>query len=287
MGLPAKLTEEEQALLDKYAFMKKRKKELQQKQAAVSSESVKVASSVKKAEGKEIHRAPSDAKELAKRKILSGELKIKRDNEHREFKRARSHLEKKLENEKPIGKNDDISAMDRKQNVEKLQPRNSNRNYHESFVAGGLLKEASSDYPDHNRPRFEKQRKRIFVSGFGLTENILQNCFTKFGTILNVHPELERGQGFITFQTHEAAEKAIAEMHGDMVENVNLKVCMAGRPNRGDNYPDRRSFDGRGERESHPVQRFSSQDSPLTPPEKNSQPCDKRGLVTYSDEFDF
>ncbi len=33
-------------------------------------------------------------------------------------------------------------------------------------------------------------------------------------------------------------------MHGDMVNGVTLKVCMAGRPNRGD-FTERRSFEGK------------------------------------------
>lgn len=264
---------------------------MQQKQAVTSTDIIKAVSVVKK-DGKELHRAPSDAKELAKRKILSGELKIKKDNGQRAFKRARSHVEKKPETEKPFSRrNLQETGDDRKHEIEQKQAvRPHGRSNYDNFVPAGTLKDAASpDKVDHGRPRFgDKNRKKIFVAGHGLTESILQNCFTEFGPILNIHPELDRGQGFITFATHEAAEKAIAEMHGEMVQNVILKVFMAGKPHRGDHFDDRRSFEDR--RERHQISRTMNQDAPpLTekPPPSDNKKIPTRELIEYAEEFDF
>eukprot|EP00112_Aurelia_sp_Birch-Aquarium-sp1_P018435 Seg44.6 transcript_id=Seg44.6/GoldUCD/mRNA.D3Y31 product="Negative elongation factor E" protein_id=Seg44.6/GoldUCD/D3Y31 len=242
MGLPAKLTEEEQALLDRYALLKKKKRELQLKQAAEKIENQKALASTKK-EGKELPRAPSDAKELAKRKILSGELKIKKDSGQREFKRARSHNEKKAD-EKLTSRSDSVIDHDRKNENEKRPMKPPGRNVYDGFVPAGRQHD-SPEKSEYNRPRFaDRNRKRIVVTGYDLNESILHNAFSNFGKIINIHPELERGQGFITFTTHEAAEQAIEEMHGQMVDGVTLRVFMAARPHhRGDNTHERRSFE--------------------------------------------
>jgi len=291
MGLPAKLTDEEQKLLENYALLKKMKKQLQEKQAAANVESQKSTQAAKKAEGKDVVRAPSDAKELAKRKILSGELKIKKDNGQREFKRARSHNEKRPDGHEKI-KLDDIESNSIRGDSEKSQLKPPGRNYDIRFVPGGRLQDSSQEKQDQPRQKFmDRGKKKIYVSGYGLTEAILQNEFTKFGSIQNVHSELSRGQGFITFATHEAAEKAIAEMHGEMIQNVTLKVHMAGRPNRRDDYHERRPSNDRRER-FHPGTNAAGNKEPSSQADASASNQDAkkppdRNLVSYAEDFDF
>eukprot|EP00795_Rhopilema_esculentum_P010192 gene10192-18865_t len=427
MGLPAKLTEDEQALLEKYALLKKLRKELQQKQAAIAAENQKATSTTKK-EGADVARAPIDAKELAKRKILSGELKIRKDAGQREFKRARS-INDKRQGEK--SRLDDVESNDIKIDQDRKQTKGAGRGVYDNqlfvlkfaglienqfaddmieiqfaddiienqfaddiienqfaddiienqfaddiienqfaddiienqfaddiienqfaddiienqfaddiienqfaddiienqfaddiienqfaddiienqfaddiienhFVSAGRLKESSPvERPDHGRPRYvDKGRKKIFVSGYDLTEAILQNSFTKFGTIVNVHAELDRGQGFITFASHEAAEKAIAEMHGEMVQNVTLKVCMAGKPHRSDGSFERRPSDAwrdgaecdSQDRRPLPPSRPSKESlhgESFSAPYDDSRNKNDRQMVQYDDEFSF
>lgn len=100
--------------------------------------------------------------------------------------------------------------------------------------------------------------KKLFVGGlsWGTDENMLRAAFDRFGEIEEVKVITDRatgrsrGFGFVTFTEDKAAEEAIAEMDGTMLDNRNIKVNEAqerkpgggggGRPrgrgyNRGDN----------------------------------------------------
>ncbi|ELT95924.1 hypothetical protein CAPTEDRAFT_219286 [Capitella teleta] len=75
--------------------------------------------------------------------------------------------------------------------------------------------------------RAPKKGKTIYVKGPGLNEEILHSAFGSIGNIVNVSMEAERNNGFVTFETMEAAADAIKQMHECKVGNVQLHVSMA------------------------------------------------------------
>ncbi|XP_015756254.1 PREDICTED: uncharacterized protein LOC107335732 [Acropora digitifera] len=87
MGLP-NLTPEEEYLLKKFAALKRKKKALQKAKEKTESPVV-VKPGSKRDVPVDSSYAPEDAKEIAKKLIASGEVKIKKDPVHREFKRAK------------------------------------------------------------------------------------------------------------------------------------------------------------------------------------------------------
>ncbi|KAK2565848.1 hypothetical protein P5673_010133 [Acropora cervicornis] len=87
MGLP-NLTPEEEYLLKKFAALKRKKKALQKAKEKTESPVV-VKPGSKRDVPVDSSNAPEDAKEIAKKLIASGEVKIKKDPVHREFKRAK------------------------------------------------------------------------------------------------------------------------------------------------------------------------------------------------------
>lgn len=62
-----------------------------------------------------------------------------------------------------------------------------------------------------------------------MTEEFLRTHFSTFGKIVNVSMEIEKGRGFITFQTTRSAERAIAEMHSKTIGGIQLQVQLARR----------------------------------------------------------
>ncbi|CAB4007648.1 Negative elongation factor E, partial [Paramuricea clavata] len=107
----------------------------------------------------------------------------------------------------------------------------------------------------------------IFIKGYGLTEEIVRNQFHKFGTVTDVRFERDRF-GFVTYKTSDEAEKAVNEMNGERVENVNVHVS----------YARRQYHNDRGD---IPI---SSRDSP--PRDHHEEPPKvNRELQKYDDDF--
>lgn len=234
MGLP-NLTLEEEYLLRKFALLKKRKKALQK-----STEKVENPSSIKPGTKRdspaEISHAPQDAKEIAKKLIASGEVKIKKDPIQREFKRAKGgeRRQKDFLQQPTSNRNEQQArAVAMKNLYESFVPSSASQNRR---FSGGQGSDRRSWSDDQSR-----KGNTIFVKGYGLTEKILQEDFTKFGKVQNVNFEREKSQGFVTLDSCEAAEKAIDEMNGMMVSGVHIKVALSRRqPNMGDTQGHRR-----------------------------------------------
>lgn len=95
----------------------------------------------------------------------------------------------------------------------------------------GLSDKKSSDSNSPTIQRTEKQRtgNTIYVSGNKVTEDFLRTNFSTFGKIVNVSMEIEKGRGFITFQTTRAADRSIAEMHSKAIGGIQLQVQLARR----------------------------------------------------------
>ncbi|KAL9989132.1 hypothetical protein ACROYT_G003647 [Oculina patagonica] len=180
----------------------------------------------------EISHAPEDAKEIAKKLIASGEVKIKKDPVHREFKRAKGgeRRPKDFQQQPPSNRNEQQARAAAMKNLFVPSSATQNRRF-------------SGGHGSSRRSWSEEPRKgnTIYVKGFGLTEKILQESFTKYGKVQRVNFEKEKSQGFVTFDSCEAAEKAIDEMNGTMIHGVHIKVALSRRqPNMGDTQGHRR-----------------------------------------------
>ncbi|KAJ7360388.1 hypothetical protein OS493_017021 [Desmophyllum pertusum] len=243
MGLP-NLTPEEEYLLKKFALLKKKK--ALQKSKEKTETPVVIKSGTKRDAPAEIFHAPGDAKEIAKKLIASGEVKIKKDPVHREFKRAKGgeRRPKDFQQLAPSNRNEQQAHAAAMKNLyhESFVPSSATQNRRFSGGPGGSGRRSWSDEP--------RKGNTIFVKGFGLTEKILQESFTKYGKVQRVNFEKEKSQGFVSFDSCEAAEKAIDEMNGMMVFGVHIKVDFSRRQNMGDTQGQRRpglgSRDARG-----------------------------------------
>jgi len=242
MGLP-NLTPEEEYLLKKFALLKKKKKALQKSKEKTETPVV-IKPGTKKDAPADITHAPEDAKEIAKKLIASGEVKIKKEPVHREFKRAKG-----VERRPKQDFQQQPSSFSRNEQQSRAA---AMKNLYESFVPSSAAQNRRfSGGQGPRRSWSEEPRKgnTIFVKGIGLTEKILQESFTKFGKVERVNFEKEKSQGFVTFDSCEAAENAIEEMNGTMVSGVHIKVFLSRRqPNMGDSHF--RSRPGLGSRDS-------------------------------------
>ncbi|CAH3175618.1 unnamed protein product [Porites lobata] len=242
MGLP-NLTPEEEYLLKKFALLKKKKKELQK--AKDKKETTVTKPGTKRDAPVDVSHAPEDAKEIAKKLIASGEVKIKKDPVHREFKRAKGSERRP----KTDFQQQQLPSSNRN---EQQSHAAAMKNLYESFVpASSTQNRRFSEGQGSRRSWSDEPRKgnTIFVKGYGLTEKILQESFTKFGKVQRVNYEKDRSQGFVTFESFDAAENAIEEMNGMMVSGVHIKVVLARRQtNMGDSHF--RSRPGLGSRDS-------------------------------------
>ncbi|KAL3990017.1 RNA recognition motif family protein [Acanthocheilonema viteae] len=86
----------------------------------------------------------------------------------------------------------------------------------------------------------------LYIRGYDLVADFLQNVFNKFGVINRVFVEERQKSAFITYATTEEAEAAIKEMDGNMVNGITLRVSFARRQNQcgiSENCEDNKSFD--------------------------------------------
>ncbi|XP_068695716.1 negative elongation factor E-like [Montipora foliosa] len=227
MGLP-NLTPEEEYLLKKFAALKRKRKALQKAKEKTESPVV-IKPGLKRDAPVDSPHAPEDAKEIAKKLIASGEVKIKKDPVHREFKRAKGG-ERRIK---------DFQQQPSSSNRNEQQSRAAAmKNLYESFVPSSASQNRRFSGGQGPRGSWSEEPRKgntIYVKGIGLTEKILQESFTQFGKVHRVNFEKERSQGFVTFDSCDEAEKAIAEMNGMMVSSVHIKVALSRRqPNMGD-----------------------------------------------------
>ncbi|CAG9537816.1 unnamed protein product [Cercopithifilaria johnstoni] len=71
----------------------------------------------------------------------------------------------------------------------------------------------------------------LYIRGYDLVADSLQNVFSKYGVINRVFVEERQKSAFITYATTEEAEAAIKEMDGNMVNGITLRVSFARRQN--------------------------------------------------------
>ncbi|XP_044766936.1 negative elongation factor E [Coccinella septempunctata] len=223
LHFPANFTEEELMLQTKYQKLKKKKKALQ-------------AFKIPKPEPEKplIPKRPAevrDAREVAKKLLKSGAIQaIQKQPKQPEqgFKRPRG-LERKLLNDKVSGYQpfSAVQMEDGPENPENKPPRI--KNLYESFANARDREERG--FTDKLREKTEKPRQgnTIYVTGYKITEEFLKKHFSTFGNIVNISMEIEKNRGFITFDRVESASRAIAEMDGSIVSEIQLNVSLARR----------------------------------------------------------
>ncbi|CAG0913251.1 unnamed protein product [Notodromas monacha] len=263
LAFPSQLTEEELMLQAKYQKLRKKKKALTTlKTPKVEPEQVPVISSKKRPiEGK-------DAKEFAKKLLLTGKIVvIPKPEEKTTFKRSLG-LERKLSGvESRLSKSPHPAGSPpyntpRPKQAPTLPPldpsppsatprQNPRGNRNRKRGPDGLRRpgppipldmDAAVEAPPpqpvltsvpDGRPSQRRGERRtgntIYVFGYNISEDILRRAFSSFGVILSVSTEAEKNCGFVTFARAEMAEAAIAEMNGSMFADVQLRVSLARR----------------------------------------------------------
>ncbi|CAL4202646.1 unnamed protein product, partial [Meganyctiphanes norvegica] len=179
------------------------------------------------------HMEAKDAKEMAKKLIKSGAIRVPgrsvASGDKTTFKRSMG-LERKLSaaDKAPSGYQP-FSTTHPEEEIHESRVK-VKENLYESFVSardreerGDLNREGKTS---DGKPR---QGHTIYVFGYNISEEILKKAFSTFGNIVNVNMEIEKNCGFVTFDKVDSAEKAIAEMHGSMVSGIQLKVSLARR----------------------------------------------------------
>ncbi|XP_059164630.1 negative elongation factor E-like [Physella acuta] len=102
------------------------------------------------------------------------------------------------------------------------------KSLNDSFVSGGYSGR-NHDNPKRELPEAPKKGNTVYVNGIGITEEMIRKSFSHYGNIVNINMELEKHNAFVTFDKMEAAEQAIANTAGSMINNIQLRVQMARR----------------------------------------------------------
>ncbi|XP_064649570.1 negative elongation factor E-like [Lineus longissimus] len=229
---PQHLTEEEEILTKKYAKLRKKRKALQalrmpkadpvhqQQQAPVNL----------KRSATESEEIKEDIKKLVK----AGAIKLESDREKKAFKRRTKDPDK---NPTAVG----FQPFDEQDKVEPpVGKTKSMKGLYESFIPEVTPeKEEPRDQERDARERARSERhsthdqtrkgNTIYVTGKRINEDMLKETFKKYGTIVNVNLETGKERGFVTFDTTEAADKAIMEVDKTLVSGIYLIVSLARR----------------------------------------------------------
>ncbi|XP_067145409.1 negative elongation factor E [Centruroides vittatus] len=234
LHFPSQFTEEEEMLQKKYQKLRRKKKAFQQLKAPKQEPPSNQSSLKNQIEVKK------DAKEVAKKLLQSGAISaIKVENKERQgFKRPKASERKRVGSEKlgstVTGYQPFTSSHPAEEEPAEFG-RPAMKGLYESFVSsretedGDSTEDKERENEKSSRPERPQQGNTVYVHGYGVTEDILRNGFQPFGNIINISMEMDRHCGFVTFDTIEAADKAIKEMNGQTVSRVQLKVSLARR----------------------------------------------------------
>ncbi len=119
------------------------------------------------------------------------------------------------------------------------------KSLYDSYVSARDREERGLGDREGGGGKTNKPRHTIYVFGYNVTEDILKNTFSANGKIVNVSMEVEKVRqtfdakyctrnatsivvpqncGFVTFDKSEAAEQAILDHNGTVVQGIALKV---------------------------------------------------------------
>ncbi|XP_067933980.1 negative elongation factor E-like isoform X2 [Watersipora subatra] len=260
--IPNKLSEQELTLQRKFAELRKIKKQLAQIKAA-SSRPPDL-----ETEKKNLKRTTSEAAEAAteqaKKLLKAGAIKVDTTKQVKQFKRAKigrgSTSKEGLDRQtslagyKPYNVSDSTATLSSDESDGKRAGRHSLR---DPFVPSSSLRD----------PPTPRRGPRIFVRGTGITEDFLKETFsTVGGTILHINMEANGRSGFVTFDTAESADEAVAQFNKRTAGGIMLEVEIA-RRQRG-SLQSRVNFD---------------KNNPQLPDQKSPQVAD-RSMISYEDD---
>jgi len=217
-----------------------------------------------------------DAREVARKLIKSGNINISKPESQVQFKRPKGQERKKTIPEPtsyhPFSTSTSIDDDSSSSKSPLPTPDKTDGNRSISFLYQQFEKEKEGDKKS-NLPHKDKPKTgyTIYVSGKTITEDYLKKHFSDFGTIVNVSMEIEKGRGFVTFSKTEATDRAIAEMHGKMINGIQLTVSLA-----------------RKQPQIEPINDASSSavwSTLATSQSQKGNHKDKRELVVYDDVF--
>lgn len=221
--IPEALTEEEQMLMAKYSKLKKKKKQLQALKTKPEPEKPLIPKRPKDAR---------DAREIAKKLIKSGNINIAKQESQVQFKRPKGQERKKLISEPPTYHPYSTPSID-----DEGMPSSSLKSPNDKGDGPGRTIPAlyqtfeKEKDPSDKKSNINKEKPKtgytIFVQGKGVTEDSLKKHFNDYGNIVNVSMEIEKNRGFVTFSKTEATDRAIAEMHGRLINGNPLTVTLA------------------------------------------------------------
>jgi len=220
-------------LQNKYQKLRKKKKALQQLKAP-KPEPEKQSPKKRVAE-------PKDAKEVAKKLLKSGAISaIKQDSRDKQCFKRSLNLEKRLSSSEkatvsgyqPFSQTnpgeDDIPSGPGPSARVGGPTHPPMKRLSDSFVSSRNWSERERPERD-GRPERPRQGNTIYVRGYGITEDIIRNGFTTFGSIMNISMEVDKNCAFVTYEKMESAEKAISDLNGSMVSGIQLQVSLARR----------------------------------------------------------
>ncbi|XP_071657103.1 negative elongation factor E isoform X1 [Patagioenas fasciata] len=264
LALPAGLTEEEEALQKRFAKLRKKKKALLALKKQQNSGGPSAQGGIKRSMSDQPPLDTATATEQAKLLVKSGAISaIKAENKNSGFKRSRT-LEGKLKDPEkgptptfqPFQRS--VSADDDAQESRRPQ----RKSLYESFVsASERLREPEGgggrgDPPERGERRLEwdqeppenEERGRegpfrrsdsfperrpprkgntLYVAGGELSPELLRTAFSPFGAIIDLALDTPRNCAFVTYEKMESADQAMAELHGAVVQDVQLRVSIA------------------------------------------------------------
>ncbi|CAD5114880.1 DgyrCDS3913 [Dimorphilus gyrociliatus] len=231
--LPTQLTDAEKILQKKFADLKKVRKQFQS--YAKPSKATDGSDKKNAEEEKKISEKAADATEQAKKLLKSGGLKIEVDKKEGKFKKKRVRRDSN-EKQAPVGFQPFQKNQSPERPVEEEEKKGpvAKKKYKpllESFVSGG--KQGPSEKPPterHTKREFTPKRgNTVYVSGHGITEEILRKACSEIGSIININVEPDKHCGFVTFESMEDADTAVNEVSGSIVCGVQLNVSIARR----------------------------------------------------------
>lgn len=188
-----------------------------------------------------------DAREVARKLLKSGAIqaiqKPPTKQDQVSFKRPKGQERKKgvvdtnVSQYKPFQATSDESfQVTNNENVGERESSSHIQNLYQQFESArdrqerGIVDTKKQSLSPTNKVDSKPQaRNTIFVSGNNVTEDYLRHHFQKFGAMVFVSTEIEKGKGFVTFSKPESSERAIAEMHGKAIGGIALKVELARR----------------------------------------------------------
>uniref|UniRef100_A0A0B6ZTN5 Negative elongation factor E n=1 Tax=Arion vulgaris TaxID=1028688 RepID=A0A0B6ZTN5_9EUPU len=228
---PAALTEEEEILKQTLAKLKKKKKQVQSLKAAANNQEKETThnKSANKPAPTPSMNSADKATEQAKKLVQSGAIKVTSQKEKFGFKRSNT-FEKKKDTEKPaapLGFQPFMSFTGEGEE-DKQPPSKRVKGLSESFVSAGYGNR-SYDKPEREHREPPKKGNTLYVNGIGINEDLIRKSFSNFGKIVNINMETDKNTAFVTFEQMEAADQAIAEINGSMVNNIQLCVQLARR----------------------------------------------------------